>query len=301
MESANQSKRIILILGGKGGTGKTLFCRTLYYFLIESGIDCMGYDADIENPEFYQYHLKSEYEVFPLEFLETDRVKDLVTDLKKLKPEVVLLDMPGASAKATREQLVSFGVFDLAKDLGYRITIATVLNNAYNTINSFEEMLKHCQGQADYVAVKSQLWNQGSLNFSRWDESAAKALFGEYNGIEIELPVLDASTFDAIHEKSYSFFEAHYLSFGDICLLQSYLNRSQVELEKAGILFGIRESLKAPSVRSKHMLLPEDATPKSSTGASNSLMASRHGRRKRDEPAQQAISKEATKQDVGGK
>jgi MinD superfamily P-loop ATPase len=31
-------KRIILTLGGKGGTGKTLHDRQLYYFLVTSGV-----------------------------------------------------------------------------------------------------------------------------------------------------------------------------------------------------------------------------------------------------------------------
>ncbi|MEO0336854.1 MAG: hypothetical protein AAF202_10685, partial [Pseudomonadota bacterium] len=54
---ANQTqKRINLILGGKGGTGKTLFARLLFYTLSNANIKVIGIDSDIENPEFAKYH-----------------------------------------------------------------------------------------------------------------------------------------------------------------------------------------------------------------------------------------------------
>lgn len=231
-------KRIILILGGKGGTGKTLFCRALYYFLVGAGINILGFDADKENPEFEEYHVHSEYKTELLDFLEVSEAKRFFTIIDEKRPDVAMMDMPGASGRQTREQIQKFGLFEIAKELGYRVTIATVLNNAYNTINSLDIMLQFCGNQADYVVVKSQLWNQGSLNFERWEKSETKKAFNELGGIEIEMPILDSSAFDMMHEKQASFFDLEKIPFGDRILVKSFLNLTRSQIESAARYLG---------------------------------------------------------------
>lgn len=232
-------KRIVLILGGKGGTGKTLFCRLLYYYLVNADVNCLAYDADVENPEFEEYHVTAEHTVQVLNFLDVGEAKQFFTALNQQQPDVALLDMPGASGKQTREQIQKFGLFQIAKQLGYRTTIATVLNNAYNTVNSLDIMLDFCGENADYVVVKSQLWNQGSLTFDRWQQSQTRTKFRQLKGIEIEMPVLELTSFDALHEESISFFEREQLSFGDRILVDSFLDLSQPHLEAASSYFGV--------------------------------------------------------------
>ncbi len=239
LERSAAFKRIILILGGKGGTGKTLHCRQLYYFLICAGVRCVSYDADIENPEFWKYHASSQHPVFPLDFLSVGHAKQFFTEIESEKPDVILIDMPGASGRATREQIDRFGMFAIGQQLGYRITLDTVLNNAYNTINSLELMMNFCGDRADYVAVKSKLWDEGALNFDRWDKSESRKQFQQLKGLEIEMPVLEASTFDAIHERNLSFFEREQLPFGDRILLDSFLDLSKPQLERAHELLGL--------------------------------------------------------------
>jgi hypothetical protein len=234
--------RIVFILGGKGGTGKTLHCRQLYYALVQAGVKCLAYDADVENPEFEDYHTECQHKVKRLNFLKSAEAKTLFSDIDQQKPSVVLIDMPGASGKATREQLQKFGAFDLAKDLGYRITFDTVLNNCYNTINSLRIMIDFCGTQADYVAVKSLMWTQEGLNFSRWEKSEERKRFLELNGVEIEMPLLDLSTFDVMHEEALSFFEKDQLPFGDRILINSFLNLSLPELQKAAQYLGLPAS-----------------------------------------------------------
>jgi len=88
------------------------------------------------------------------------------------------------------------------------------------------------------VGVKSQLWNQGSLNFERWEKSETRTQFLNLKGIETEMPVLDGSTFDAMHEESVSFFEAGKLPFGDRILVESFLDLSRPQIEAAALYLG---------------------------------------------------------------
>ncbi len=248
MAASKALKRIILTLGGKGGTGKTLFNRALFYSLNKEGVKCSGFDADVENPEFSGYHpptdgtstksSKAVPSVKLLNFLDVKAAKTLFTDIEAQKPDTVLIDLPGASSKDTRQLLKTFNIFKLAADLGYRLTLATVLNIDYNTINSLQWMQEFCGANADYVAVKSQFWGQYGNNFERWVKSDTRAQFQKYKGIEIELPILELSVFDVIHEMNLSFFEIDKLPFGDRILADSFLARTLPELQRAGEYLG---------------------------------------------------------------
>lgn len=249
MATAKDLKRLIMILGGKGGTGKTLYCRLLHYYLVTLGVKDQAFDADIENPEFEEYHANTAHQVRAIDFLDVGKAKELFTTIDKHKPDVVLMDMPGASGKATRGQMDRFGIFQIAEKLGYRLTIVTVLNNAYNNINSLDIMLDFCQDRADYVAVKSLYWQQGTLTFERWENSSTRQKFLELGGIEIEMPVLETSVYDEMHGKgenpALSFFEYEKLPFGDRLLIESFLERSKPQLDLAAKYLGI------PSTSSK--------------------------------------------------
>jgi hypothetical protein len=240
-------KRIIFILGGKGGTGKTLFCRLLYFFLHKSGKNCLGFDADIENPEFSGYHANSPHPVNRLNFLEVSQAKEFFTQLNKVNPTIVVVDMPGASGKATREQWERFGIFRLCENMGYRVTLATILNNSYNPIDSLDIMQDFCQESVDYLVVLNKIWEQGALNFNRWLSSKARNKFLELGGIEIEMPMLESSTMDELHEGAYSFFDISKLNFGDKILVESFLFNGEHWLRKAGNIIG----LSAPAVTAK--------------------------------------------------
>jgi len=244
-------KRIIFILGGKGGTGKTLHCHTLYYFLLTSGVKAVGFDTDIENPEFMKYHANSAHPVRKIDFLQTGQAKELFSLIEEETPDVALIDMPGASAQGTRDQLDHFGAFDIAEGLGYRITIDTVINNNYNSIASLLAMIQHSKDQADYVVVKNLLFAQGVLNFQRWSNSATRKELLKLKGVELEMPLFESSTVDAMQEQTISLFDKGKLKFGDRILVDSFLNKSRAELTKAATLLGLPWESELETKRSK--------------------------------------------------
>jgi hypothetical protein len=262
------NKRIILTLGGKGGTGKTLHCRTLFHFLLQSGVKCLAFDADFENPEFFEYYAKNKNTgkfISLLDFSKVAGAKQLFSQVEKERPDVVLVDMPGASGKMTRQQIENFELFSIAAELGYRVTIDTVLNNGYNSITSLRSMLQYCGNRADYVAVKSLAWKIEGMDFSRWDKSPARTDFLLLNGIEIEMPLLHMTAFDALHENAIPFVELERLEFGDRLLVNSFLNRSLLQLNLASSYFGLPTKPMQASPASSSPATPP-ATPASSSG-----------------------------------
>lgn len=94
-------------------------------------------------------------------------------------------------------------------------------------------MLDFCSDHADYVAVRSQLWNQGSLTFDRWEKSEARKKFLALGSIEIEMLILEVSTLDMLYENALSFLNYAILPFGDRLLIESFLDCNQLELNCA--------------------------------------------------------------------
>lgn len=245
-------KRINLILGGKGGTGKTLFARLLYYTLSEAGVRVIGVDSDIENPEFAAYHADAErFGVSALDFLSLSQGKklfsllttglshDAAKTMPKLAaccpPDAVVIDMPGASGHQCREQMDLFGFIPVCKEMGYGITIITVLNNGYSPIDSLAAMMEFCGESVDYLAVKSLFWQSDDQGFVRWQRSKTNQQFKKLGGQEIEMPILPTTTFDALQEKMTPFTDAEALELGDKLLVYSFLRRSIAQLEADGV------------------------------------------------------------------
>ncbi len=239
---SNKNRRIVMVVGGKGGTGKTLFARLLYYALVEAKVKAVGVDSDVENPEFAAYHEASKFNVFCLDFLSVDGGVSFLDLLAQKKPEVVVMDMPGASGEQSRNQLEKFNLLNLDADMGYRLTLTTVLNNGFSPIYSMEAMMECCRDRADYVVARNAHWEQGNLNFGRWDASEARTKFQALKGIEIAMPALEMATFDVLHPDK-SFFEVKNLaSAGHKMLAMSFLRRGVAGLDPAASYLGLSPS-----------------------------------------------------------
>lgn len=234
-------KRIVMILGGKGGTGKTAFLRLLIDVLHTSGKNYLAYDADTENPNLYEYYKEFGTGVRLLNFLEVAEAKRFFTEVKTESPDVVVMDMPGAVGNKTRDIITRFGLFKIADNLGYRVTLVTVLNLDYPVINSLRAMVEFCGDEVDYVVVKNLCWDRG-IGFKRWDESRTKVAVAELNGCEISMPELEYSTFDTLIEQGLPYSaatEENGFPFGDYLLVSGFLDSAKPELEKAAEYLGL--------------------------------------------------------------
>jgi len=237
----SSQKRLLLCIGGKGGVGKTLFCRTLFHFLVSEQIPVLGIDADRENPEFYDYHRQVSPTVDRLDFLSVHGLRQLLEQLDAQSPQIALIDLPGASGSATRQQFERFDVFHALKhDLGdYQVTVIAVLNNCFNSIGSLNLMMDAFGDQAQYVAVLSEMWALNHARFERWRGSSKRKTFLQLNGIEVEMPLLELEVFDTLHGLGIAFSQQDELGLGDRILLRSFLNRSRAAFAPAGELLGL--------------------------------------------------------------
>jgi hypothetical protein len=80
------------------------------------------------------------------------------------------------------------------------------------------------------------------MGFSRWEGCQTKLVVKELNGIEIELPELEDSTFDLLIEQSMPYSlatEDNGVPFGDYLLVSAFLDRARLELQAAGVYLGL--------------------------------------------------------------
>lgn len=235
-------KRIILVLGGKGGVAKTCFCGVSFYWLTASGVKVQGYDCDLENPTFFKQHKAGEYPVSPLDLLDPAEARDFLIQLKALeaeRPDVLILDMPRATGEQTRELIERFNFFKASEILGYKITIVSVLNTEPEPIASLAAMLEFCGSKVDYVVVKPQVWAQDGKSYSLWQRWQGRTEFESLGGVEIELPILEPIVFQALREKSLPFFAIESLDFPDNLLAGSFLDLSKIQLDRAAAYLGL--------------------------------------------------------------
>ena len=228
-------KRMLLVLGGKGGVGKTLFCRLLFFYFNQAKANFAAFDADRENPELHTLHANCEPAVQLFDFLDVNQTKLFLGYLEESQPEIVFLDMPAASSHGVREQFERFDLLNMAMDpsLGYRITVVGVLNHSYHAIGSLSEMMEAFGERADYVTVLSEMWIADGHNFELWHDSEDRKLFEKLKGIEVKMPLLELSSLHALHRQNLPFERAGELTVGDRIIIRSFLNRTRALFDPA--------------------------------------------------------------------
>lgn len=235
MAKTMPTKRLLLVLGGKGGVGKTFLCRVLFFFFCHSKCPFAAFDADRENPEFHHLHAQSEPTVQPFNFLDVAKTKLFISFLEENQPSTVLVDMPAASSHGMREQFQRFDLLNAVMDdaLGYRITVIGMLNHNYHAIASLAEMMEEFGDLADYVVILSDMWKMDGHDYELWFESEERLLFQSLNGVEVPMPLLELSSFHELHKRNLPFSETHSLGFGDRIIIRGFLNRTRGLFEPA--------------------------------------------------------------------
>ena len=252
------NRTVNIINGAKGGTGKTLFARLLYATLDQAEAKVVGIDSDQENPEFSSFHADPERFAVPtVDCLSLDGGKKLVTLLSgevdpsvasrlpalahRCPADVVIVDMPAASSTKLREQIDVFDLIPACGEMGYGVTIISVISTSYAPIESMSRMLDFCGDTVRWVVVKNQYFASDGVkeSFSLWDESKERKRVKKYGGVEIELPRLADTTFKAIQASYIPFTALDSLPLGDKLLARSFVRRGRAQIESAGPLLGL--------------------------------------------------------------
>jgi energy-coupling factor transporter ATP-binding protein EcfA2 len=241
MSQEQSSKRLVLVTGNKGGTGKSTFARALLDVYRHYQIKCLAYDGDKTNAQLYRHYDQVEPGVVLLDIYTVTGVDRLIEDLDEKQPTVALVDLPAGSGDAFEKLESKTGLFADAASMGYRTTTVSVLSRVKDSVNTLRLLMQYCGDRVDYIAVKN-LYYGAALEFARFDNSKTRGEFTSRGGIEIVLPSLVDLTYDQIDEKDLTFREAlngNTLTRPNRSRVKAWLQEVENELERVGNLLAL--------------------------------------------------------------
>lgn len=202
-----QMKRFVIVTGDKGGVGKSTFARGLFDFYISQKLPCIGYDADTRNPQL-ERHFCPEL-VHCVNIFERGGADRLLTDLEETSCPLVLLDLPAQSGGYFTKFESEMSFFDSLRELGYRVTMASVLNRVIDSVNVLNTLYEYCKDKVDYVVVKNLFYSaDDGSRFERYNEWEGRQKLIDEGAIEIEIKDLFFKTYDFVDSYSIGFTDA---------------------------------------------------------------------------------------------
>lgn len=238
-----QTKRVILTMGGKGGVGKTSFMLTLAEWFTAQKVEAKLLDLDTENKSrgslsHYFDRTASKVNIHSAAGL------DSFIDQIEEGTSILLADMGASSGQVTYDWFDS--MFEDVQALGVNFTAIGIVTPDPASVESVLSWASHLQDRVEYVIVENAITYPA--DFAYWRESEQAHGFREaFNPVvlrmEFRLPELEnparqhGITLGEIAERKHRINELRRASL--VLRAQSYRRRLLNEIEKA-----------------KHLLLP---------------------------------------------
>ena len=175
-------RRLILIMNGKGGVGKSTFAINLVQHYKDLGLPHRSVDTDNENSTLKRFHNDADFVDLSL-----PRGLDLLIRLVE-KTETVLVDCRAASTDLILGYLAEVNALDILTSLQTRLTVVMPVNHEPDSIEQICVIAGALGDRCDYVVVRNQVHSE---HFSLYDNSnIRKRLLDELGACEITMPKL---------------------------------------------------------------------------------------------------------------
>jgi hypothetical protein len=249
MSKDKHHKRILAVTSDKGGSGKSVVSRTIADLLLRQAVPALAFDADKRNAQLFRHYdaafLKQglmQQGVARIDLSVRGGADTLLNVLESADVQVVLIDFPAGGGELFERLDREVQFLDLLPELGYRLTLVSVISRVKDCVNSLQTLIRFCDDRADHVVVKNGFFGEPS-RFRRFDGSKTAALLAEHQGKVIAFPDLYDDTFDAIDEQNLTFTQAITPAAGftmaDRRRVKVFLDEAEKQLRLAGDLLGI--------------------------------------------------------------
>lgn len=235
------NRRLILVTGDKGGTGKSITSRILLDIYRNKGKNCLAYDCDQSNPQLARHYGKVGSGVMGLKLNERGGADALQDDLEKSSPDISLVDLPAGAAEYFEGIAKDIRLFHNAQQFGYRITMVSVLGRVKDSVNQLKRLVNFCQERVDYVVAKNLYWG-AEEKFTRYNDSKTRNAIKELGGLEICIPELYDDIFDIIDNNDLTFREAlesDLFTISNKSRIFGWLEECEAQVAKASVQLGL--------------------------------------------------------------
>ncbi|MBE9063455.1 chromosome partitioning protein ParA [cf. Phormidesmis sp. LEGE 11477] len=204
----DQQPRLICVLGDKGGTGKTTFARGFNDLLVTKQVNSAAFDGDRKNAQLHRHYKNTGSGVRRVDVTQRDGGDEIINEMAAFKTPLVLVDLPGGPGNFLTMLEEEIGFLSAVTELGYQMTVVSVLSRTKDAVNQLKETLDLTEGYGvNYVVVKNLFY--GAANkFRSFDKSKTKQRLLDKGGVIIEMRELYEDAYDYVDEGDLTFFEA---------------------------------------------------------------------------------------------
>jgi hypothetical protein len=175
-------KRLILILNGKGGVGKSFFAVNFVQFLKDRGTAHVAIDSDNENSTLKRFHPESL-------FLDLSNRRELDRIFGALeKASLVMVDCRAASTDLFFDYFGEIDVAAILAAVGAKLTLVMPVNHEMDSVDQIQRLVDQLGPVANYVVVRNAAHSD---SFALFDNAEVRArLKTKLGGKEIRMPRL---------------------------------------------------------------------------------------------------------------
>jgi hypothetical protein len=262
----SRRRRAVLVVGQKGGTGKSTLARALVDRCRRDGISAAGFDADGSVGQLLQFHgtrTDGQLDVVqnPLQGigyfdLRQERQRDMLLQGIETDAKVVIFDCPGGvlhelARVIDADGMSARGLMETYRDQGFNPTVVLVMTPMMASSRAVSQAIKLFGDGIDYVAVRNLAFGAADefVLFDSYADAAGKVVGGrgkrmleERNGIVLNMPALQASTYALIDLYSLTFDAARTdtrLRLADRSRVHQWMRAMDAELDRAATLLGL--------------------------------------------------------------
>ena len=172
-------KRLILILNGKGGVGKSFFAINFVQFLKDKGIAHVAIDSDNENSTLKRFHPDTR-------FLDLSNRRDLDGIFSALaKTNLVVVDCRAASTDLFIDFFNEIDLPAMLSAFDAKLTLVMPVNHESDSVDQIQRLTEEFQNRCNFVVVRNAAHSD---SFAIFESSEVRArLADKLGGCEITM------------------------------------------------------------------------------------------------------------------
>lgn len=172
-------KRLILILNGKGGVGKSFFAVNLVQFFKDQHIAHVAFDSDNENSTLKRFHPEAG-------FIDLSIPRDLDRILEALENHaLVVVDCRAASTDLFLDYFREIRLSEVLKTLQAYLTLIIPINHEPDSLDQVQRLSDDLGSGAQYLIVRNAAHSE---SFALYETSVVKThILGSLEGRDISM------------------------------------------------------------------------------------------------------------------
>jgi hypothetical protein len=202
--SGSLQKKLVIVTGDKGGTGKSTLSRGLVDIANHRKIDYVAYDSDKRNSQLYRHYQSTGSGISRLDFSTEDGADGLIVQMDIGTSPLLIVDLPAGGGELLEKYNSQLGLLSEAQEMGYEITIVSVMSRVKDSVNALRLLMDFTGDAAKHLAIKNLYWGTED-KFSLFDQSKVKQRLLDDGGLVINMPDMCDATYALIDEHNLTF------------------------------------------------------------------------------------------------